>query len=97
MLWWKKTKETGKHSQDDIIKNIRNLFKLKKEDEEIKETIIRNIEKSFEQQEGFCSNNYIDHESNRNKISSVKGYLDEFKLYLKDIKNNFKKSDKWKF
>ena len=99
MLWWKKTKETGKHSQDDIIKNIINLFKLKKEDEEIKETIIRNIEKSFEQQEdGFCSNNYIDHESdgNRNKTSSIKGYHDEFKLYLKDIINNYKKSDKWK-
>ena len=42
-------------------------------------------------------NNYIEYKSNgdRNKILSVKEYLDEIKPYLKDI-SNLKKSDTWK-
>ena len=35
----------------------------------------------------FLSNNYIEYENNgdRNKTISIKEYLDEIKLYLKDI------------
>ena len=46
----------------------------------------------------FYCNKYIDCESNgdRNKILSVKEYLDEIKPCLKDIINNLKNSDTWK-
>lgn len=61
-----------------------------------------NIPKSvFEQQEdhykpeifdNVYSNKYIEYQSNadRNKILSIREYLDEIKPYLKDIINNFK-------
>ena len=46
----------------------------------------------------FWSNNHIEYESDddRNKTLSIEEYLEEIKPYLKDITNNFKKSDKWK-
>ena len=33
---------------------MRNLFKLKKENEKIKDTIIRNTKKLFEHEEEYC-------------------------------------------
>ena len=70
---------------------------LKKE--AIKDKIIRDIKNLFEQKEdyykpvrvvNFCSNNYIEHESNgdRNKTLPIEEYL---RPYLKDIINNLKK------
>ena len=67
-------------------------------------TIIRDIKNLFEQDEdyykslrisNFYSNNDIEYENNgdRNKTLSIKKYLDEIKLYLKDIIKNLKKSD----
>ena len=67
-------------------------------------TIIRDIKNLFEQGEdyykslrisNFYSNNDIEYENNgdRNKTLSIKKYLDEIKLYLKDIIKNLKKSD----
>ena len=46
----------------------------------------------------FWSNNYVDYESNgdKNETLSVEEYLQKFRLYLKDIVNNLKKSDMWK-
>ena len=46
----------------------------------------------------FWRNNYIAYESNgdKNKALSVEEYLDKISPYLKDIKNNLKKSDTWK-
>ena len=43
----------------------------------------------------FWINNYIEYESkgDRNKILSVEEYLNETKLYLKYIINNFKEFD----
>ena len=40
----------------------------------------------------FQSKNYIEYESNsdRNKIITVEEYLNNIRLYLKDIINNFK-------
>ena len=32
----------------------------------------------------------------RNKTLLVEGYLNKIRLYLKDIKNNLKKSSRWK-
>ena len=40
-----------KQSEENIIKNIRNLFKLKKENNTIKDRIIRDIRTLFEQQQ----------------------------------------------
>ena len=67
-------------------------------------TIIRDIKNLFEQDEdyykslrisNFYSNNDIEYENNgdRNKTLSIKKYLDEIKLYPKDIIKNLKKSD----
>ena len=46
----------------------------------------------------FCSNNYIEYESNgeRNKTLSVEEYLYKIRPYLKDIVNDLKKQDTWK-
>ena len=67
-------------------------------------TIIRDIKNLCEQEEdyykslrisNFYSNNDIEYENNggRNKTLSIKKYLDEINLYLKDIIKNLKKSD----
>ena len=95
-----------KLSGDTIITNIRNLFRLKEENEAIKDNTTRDTKTLFEQQtkdyykpviaSNFWSNNYTKYESNgdRNKALSIIEYLDEIKPYLKDIINNLKKSDK---
>ena len=59
--------------EDNIIKHIRNLFKLKKEKKTIKDRIIRDIKTLFEQEDdyykpvrvgNFCNSSYIEHKSN---------------------------------
>ena len=98
-----------KQSEENIIKSIRNLFKLKKENEAIKDKIIGDIRTLLEQQEekdyfkpirvgNFWNNNYVEYESSgdRNKNLSVKKYLDKIKPCLRDIIINPQKSDAWK-
>ena len=97
-----------KQSEVNIIKSIRNLLKLKKETETIKDKIIRDTRTLFEQKEedyykpmrlgNFWNNNYIEYESSsdRNKNLSVKECLDKNKPYLRDIIINLQKSDTWK-
>ena len=95
-----------KQSEEEIIiKNIRNLFKLKKDNETIKDRISRDIKTVFENQEedyykpervrNVWNNNYIEYESKggRNKNISVNEYLNKIKPYLRDIINNPQKSD----
>ena len=79
-----------------------------KENQTIKDRIIRDISNIFEHKEenyyksvrvgNFWSNNYIEYESNgdRNKTLSIEEYLTKIRPYLKDIINNLKKSDTWK-
>ena len=86
-----------KQSQEEnIIKNIRYLFKLKKENETMKDTTFRNTKTFSEQQEdykpvrigNFCNDN-IRCESNgdRNKNLPVKEYLiNRIPEYLNKIK-----------
>ena len=70
---------------DTTIKDIRNLFRLEKENKAIKDIILRDIRNLFENEEeeiyckpvrisNFWSNNYIEYESNgdKNKTLSVK-------------------------
>ena len=103
-----KTVYTGgkKQSEENIIKSIRNLFKLKKENEAIKDRIIRDITTHFKQEDdyykltrvgNFWNNNYIEYESSgdRNKNLSIKGYLDKIKPNLRDTIINLQKSDTW--
>ena len=57
-VWYgggKKKKEfkIKKQSEDTIIKNVRNLFRLKKENEAIKDRKIRGIKDLFEQEEYY--------------------------------------------
>ena len=99
-----------KQSEVNIIKNIRNLFKLKKENNTIKDRIIRDIRTLFEQQEekdcykwtrvgNIRNKNSIKYKisSDRNKNLSVKEYLDKVKPYLRNIIINLQKYDTWKF
>ena len=70
-----------------MIKNVRNLFKLKQENEETKDRIIKDIRTLFEQEEekgyykpirggNFWNKNFLVSEksSDRNKNVSVKRY-----------------------
>ena len=96
-----------KQSEYNIIKNISDLFKLKKNNNQaIKDRIIRGIKTLFEQQEGnyykllivgnFWSNYYIEYEisGDRDKTRSVKKDIKEVKPYLRDIIVD-PKSDMW--
>ena len=74
--------------KDLTLRNIRNLFEIKEEENCYKPVRASN----------FSSNNYIEYESNddRNKTLSVEKYLNKIRPYLKDIINNLKKSETWK-
>ena len=96
-----------KQPKENMIKSIRNLFKLKKENLTIKDRIIRDIRTLFELGDdyykplrvgNFLNNNYIEYESNgdRNKNLLVKEYLVRIKPYLRDLIINLQKSDTWK-
>ena len=91
--------------EDNIIKNVRNLFKLKKEIETSKHRIIRDNRNLFEKEDDYYKpirvgniweNNYIEYASNSdiNKNLSVKEYLNKSKPYLKDI-IDLQKSGTW--
>ena len=86
---------------------MRNLFRLKKENRSIKDRD-RDIKNLFQHEEEgsyksvkvgcFWSNNCIEYESNgdRSKILSFEEYLNKIRPYLKNIRNNLKKSDSCK-
>ena len=92
--------------EENIIKDIRNLFRLEKETKAIKDRILKDIKNIFEYEEeekkyhkpvrlsNFWSNNYIEYESNgdRSKTLSVKKHLNKIKPYLKNIISTLKKS-----
>ena len=114
-----------KLEEENIIKDIRNLFRLKKEQnytaikdignlfrlwkeiKAIKDKIVRYIKNLFQNEKeeenyykpvrvnNFWSNNYVENESigNRNEILLVEEYLNKIRPYLKDIRDNLKKSD----
>ena len=80
-----------KQSEENIIKSIWNLFKLKKENETIKDKIIRDIRTLFEEEYDYCkptrvgnfwNNIYVEYESSgdRNKNLSIKEYLKTLNL-----------------
>ena len=87
---------------------IKDIYRLKKENEAINDRVIRDIRNLFKDEEEDCfksvrvdsfwSNSYLEYDSNgdRNKTLSVEEYLNKIRPYLKDITNNLKKSDTWK-
>ena len=90
----------------NIIKDKRNLFRLKKEYKVMKNKIIKDVGNFFvlENEEdyykpvrkgNFWNHNYIEYESNsnKNKAPSAEEYLNKIRSYLKDIINHLKKSD----
>ena len=93
----------------NAIKDIRNLLdqknklkQLKIENLEILKIFLNNFQfqlifKFFGL--NFQDNNYIEYESNidRNKTILVEEYSSKIRPYLKNIINNLKKSDTWKF
>ena len=87
--------------EENIIKDIRNLFRLEKETRGIKDKILIHIKNLFEEYykpvrvNNFWSNNYIEYKSNsdRYRTLSVEEYLDKITPSLKDIINDLKKSD----
>ena len=89
-----------KETKDDIIKIIINLFKLEKGTKPIKDDIINAFINLFEEEDdynkpirvdNFCSNNYIEYESNgdRNKNISIEEYLNKINPHLEDIITDF--------
>ena len=94
--------EDVKRIEDKKIKNIRNLFKLKKESQAVKDRIVKDIRNLFENEVifehvgNFWSNNCNEFERNgvKNKTLSIKEQLNEIRKYLrKYIINNLRKSD----
>ena len=89
---WKEKKKKKKTllNIENIIRSIRNLFKLKNQNEAINDKIAIIYFYYI-----FWNNNYIEYEcsGDRNKNLSVKKYLDEIKLVLRDIILNLQKSD----
>ena len=87
--------------EDKITKNIRNLCRLEKENETIKDRVIRGIKNLFDHQEevfyrpvtkvNFWSNNYIEHVSNGDRNQTLS--ISNIREFLKDIINDLKKSD----
>ena len=94
--------EKDKIIEENIMKHIRKVFRLEKENKATKDRIIRNIRHLFMNEEedynkpvregNFWSNNYIEYESNgdRNKTPSVEEYLKKIKPCIKDIINDLK-------
>ena len=95
-------------NEDNIIKDIRKLFRKNKKDDDIKDKIIRHIKTLFESDKesyyklgrignGFDSN-YIEYESNgdKNKTLSTEEYLDKIRPYLSNTINNLKNQSEWK-
>ena len=86
--------------EENIIKDIRNVFRQKKENKAIKDRILRDIKSHVEYKEenyyiplrinNFLSNNYIEYKSNgdKNKTLSVEEYLTKVSPYLKEIKKS---------
>ena len=82
--------------EENIVKDIRNLFRLEKKTKAIKNRMVRDIENLFEHEEkdyykplivrNFRSNNYTEYKSKGDKKTlSVEEYLNKIKPYLKDV------------
>ena len=81
-----------KEIHNTAVEDIKNLFRLKKENKATNNRVIRDIRNLFEHEEedyyksvrvgNFWINNYIEHESNsdRNRTLYVEEYLDKIMI-----------------
>ena len=71
-----------------MLRNIRIPFENEEKENNYKPVRMKN----------FWSKNYIEYKSvgDKSKTLSVEEYLNKIRPYLKEIINNFKKSDRWK-
>ena len=96
-------------AKDNIIKDIRNLFRLEKEKHNgIKDEVLRHRRTLFESDREDCYerirignafiSNYIEYESNgdKDKTLSIEEYLDKIRPYLSNIINDHKTQGEWK-
>ena len=83
--------------EDKIIENIRNLFKLKKEKERMKDRIIRDIKTLFDQEEdyykpvrvgSFCNNNNVEYKSNDDRNKTLSNKLERHSVNNSDKNSN---------
>ena len=85
----KKKKRKKKHNKnvikDGIIRGIRTLFELEKEEDYLETKRLSN----------FWNNNYIRYESNsdKNRTLSLDEYLDKFNFYFRNMIINLQNSD----
>ena len=98
----------NKEIDDATSKEKINLFRLKEENEAIKDKVVEDVRNLSEHKEenqyksvrvgNVLENNFIEYESNdyRNKILSIEKYLNKIGPYLPDIINDYKKPDIWK-
>ena len=74
--------EEDKNIENGVIKDIRNLFRLRKENEANKNIVIKDIRNLFEYEEeqnyykplrvgNFWSNNYIEYQSSNDRIKTI--------------------------
>ena len=104
-----KSFQTKKEQNNTAMKDIRNLFRLKKI-KGIKDIVHKNIKYllGYEKEEenyyesirvnNFWNNDQIECKSNsdKNKILSVEQYLNKIRPYWRHIINDLKQSDTWK-
>ena len=98
----------NKEIDDATSKEKINRFRLKEENEAIKDKVVEDVRNLSEHKEenqykpvrvgNVLENNFIEYESNnyRNKILSIEKYLNKIGPYLPDIINDYKKPDIWK-
>ena len=91
--------ESLSHEEENINKDIKNIFRLEKETKTIKDRILRDIKNLFEYEEdyyhkrvkvnNFRSNNYIEYKSKGDrKALSIEAYLNKITPYLSNIIND---------
>ena len=95
-------------AEDNIIKDIRNPFRLTKKDKGVKEKVLSDIRTLFESDEenyykpirsgNAFSGNYIEYESNgdKGKTLTTEEYFDKIRTYLSNIISYHKNQGEWK-
>ena len=78
---------------DNTVKDIRNPFRLKNENEASKDRIIRDIRNLFEQEKSviFGASVILNMEVMEKKTLSIEEYLNKIRPHLKNVMNLFKK------
>ena len=89
--------EEYKNIEENIMKDVKKHFRLKKLKKTTNNTAIEGIRNlGRRNQVIFWSNNLIEYKVRATEKLPVKKYINKIISYLQDIINNLKKSDTWK-